>query len=115
MCLTFQGVKDEYASDWYKAWVRKMHKFDRKQTSEDEALKIKVKPTKYKGRGISLLLTLQSVVLSFQIFFNSDYRLSPGLEEDSKRRHIYVPKNIADYEPGHSSISEREKQMVSHI
>jgi hypothetical protein len=24
-----------------------------------------------------------------------------------------MPKNIADYEPGHSSISEREKQMVS--
>ena len=43
----------------------------------------------------------------------TDYRLSPGIEEDSKRRHIYVPKNIADYEPGHSSISEREKQMVS--
>ncbi|XP_054167060.1 uncharacterized protein LOC128964485 isoform X2 [Oppia nitens] len=86
------GVKDEYASDWYKAWVRKMHKFDKTHTEEDEeAVKVKVKPTKYKGR---------------------DYRLSPGLnEEDSKRRHTYVPKNIADYEPGHSSISELEKQM----
>ncbi|XP_054167064.1 uncharacterized protein LOC128964485 isoform X6 [Oppia nitens] len=91
------GVKDEYASDWYKAWVRKMHKFDKTHTEEDEeAVKVKVKPTKYKGR---------------------DYRLSPGLnEEDSKRRHTYVPKNIADYEPGHSSISELEKQMFyDHI
>ncbi|CAG2165350.1 unnamed protein product [Oppiella nova] len=90
------GVKDEYTSDWYKAWVRKMHKFDRTHPQEDEAFKIKVKPTKYKGR---------------------DYRLSPGLhEEESKRRHIYVPKNIADYEPGHSSISELEKQMFyDHI
>ncbi|CAG2101331.1 unnamed protein product, partial [Medioppia subpectinata] len=85
------GVKEEYASDWYKAWVRKMHKFDRTHPQEDEAFKIKVKPTKYKGR---------------------DYRLSPGLnEEESKRRHIYVPKNIAEYETGHSSISELEKQM----
>jgi hypothetical protein len=88
------GVKDEYASDWYKAWVKKMHKFDRPRTEEDEPIRVKFKSTKYKGR---------------------DYRLTPGLNEDESKLHrsVYMPKNIADYEPGHSSISEREKQMVS--
>jgi hypothetical protein len=86
------GVKDEYASDWYKAWVKKMHKFDRPHTQEDEPIRVKLKSTKYKGR---------------------DYRLTPGLNEDESKLHrsVYMPKNIADYEPGHSSISEREKQM----
>jgi hypothetical protein len=60
-----QGVKDEYASDWYKAWVKKMHKFDRPHTQEDEPIRVKLKSTKYKGRGI------HSILLSKD--FNSSY------------------------------------------
>ena len=46
------------------------------------------------------------------MFSTTDYRdYRYYSEDDIKSRH--KPRNIADYEPGKSSISEREKQMVS--
>ncbi len=76
-----QGVKDEYASDWYKAWVKKMHKFDRPHTEEDEPLRVKLKSTKYKGRGIHSIFQNTSIEViflkfSFLLFFNLSLRLS---------------------------------------
>lgn len=41
-----------------------------------------------------------------------DYQLTV---EGKRGPPKYVPGNIADYEPGHSSISEREKQIVSFL
>lgn len=38
-----------------------------------------------------------------------DYHLTV----DGKSAPVYVPGNIANYEPGRSSIFERERQLVS--
>lgn len=120
-------MKEEYAADWYKTMFKRLHKFEKPARSDlDEPLRIKVK-SKTKGNAYTLcfvhtlcicLYHCLRQVLKWDIFaFISiaDHRLTPSYysQDEHKSRHVYIPKNIADYEPGHSSISEREKQMVS--
>lgn len=47
-------------------------------------------------------------------FKGTDYHLSfDGQGHSGTKPNRYLPGSIEDYEPGHSSISEHEKQLVS--
>ncbi|KAJ6222018.1 hypothetical protein RDWZM_000563 [Blomia tropicalis] len=49
------GVKSELGSEWYKAWVRNMHKMERLGRNTDEnSICVKVKSPRYKGTAKSL-------------------------------------------------------------
>ncbi|XP_015794645.1 sorbin and SH3 domain-containing protein 1 isoform X4 [Tetranychus urticae] len=79
------GVKDEYGSDWYKTMYKRLHKCDRPRSELDQPIRVKLKSSRSRDR------------------MDPDY-----FSEDENTSRV-PPRNIADYEPGRSSISLREK------
>ncbi|RWS30325.1 sorbin and SH3 domain-containing protein 2-like isoform X28, partial [Leptotrombidium deliense] len=77
---------EEFREDWYKTMFNKLHKFEKPKSDLDEPIRIKLRSHK------------------------PEYHFSPKYFEEEDRGP--TPRNIADYEPGHSSISLREKQMA---
>ncbi|XP_015794643.1 uncharacterized protein LOC107371164 isoform X2 [Tetranychus urticae] len=83
------GVKDEYGSDWYKTMYKRLHKCDRPRSELDQPIRVKLKSSRSRDR------------------MDPDY-----FSEDENTSRV-PPRNIADYEPGRSSISLREKHKDS--
>ncbi|RWS09395.1 uncharacterized protein B4U79_04172 [Dinothrombium tinctorium] len=102
------GVKEEFREDWYKTMFKRLHKVDEPKTERDEPLRIKYKPHK----PGAIVYSCRSLFKCFYILRSlSDYRFNAKYFEEDDRNRV-TPRNIADYEPGHSSISLREKQMA---
>jgi len=85
-------VREEFASDWYKTMYKRLHTLPRPKggvRKEDEPIRIR-----YKARR------------------PREYRFDANYFSDDEAT-IPRPRHISEYVTGSSSITEREKQMVS--
>ncbi|XP_067121307.1 sorbin and SH3 domain-containing protein 2-like [Centruroides vittatus] len=119
-------VKEEYASDWYKTMYKSLHKFDKSSDDyvavkyykkgniphdggymsepevEKEDYSIKYSTDNYEKRSETMIRDKQ--IESKNIFLPTSLR---SYQEVYKNQ----PRSITEYEPGHSSISDREERI----
>ena len=89
------------------------------RNTDENSICVKVKSPRYKGTGKcnnnnnKMRILYMNCNNPFPLLFCRPYIIDYHLTVDGQEPEKFVPGTIADYQPGHSSIFEREKQLVS--
>ncbi|GBN78077.1 hypothetical protein AVEN_185956-2, partial [Araneus ventricosus] len=120
------GVKEEYASDWYKTMYKSLHrsKFPNDSTKTvhlggymsepeyDRKDKIKSKYATDYRRKPEKSVSYRTEASSDMSRVNAE---SNVVRHDTKEVYRVEPRSIAEYEPGKSSLAEKEFQKHEHL